>query len=485
LSQPPRIIVGHFSGAKTSDRIKSFLSSKKTLPCLVLLPEATQQGETTMADGNTNPGISPFSSIPAVALSPAEAREAPKTGGSQKKRSFNSSLIKFAWGIEIVGVSCGSVNAAYTTFGSNFPITFVGWLPAIPLAAIAATELLRVPFAQACIHKASIFVKALALVSLVGLSGLALENWIFGLERVVSIRLNNVTAARTEHIEAQSTYDQLINSDQRTASAGQEKKNEFDSRIGGLERQIKSTELSIAKADEAYRSNLQSIRETCLKTPMGDNCARDRSRDEDARYRSEKDRLMGQRDSLLHKLDAAHQQQQKSSVGSDQTAASITAAIQVAEQRLSEADMGLIHATESNQIYRLASMWFRVPPEKVSPEQFSAARWFFCVFGASLIAFAGSAAALIGSTRESSDKAGSTFGRRIYRALHVLVRRKPKVKVVVKTEEKVKTEYVDRELVKVIGVPVDPNSGQVVAPGKNGGLAVLDTPDFRRELKAA
>ena len=71
------------------------------------------------------------------------ASEAPSSG----------SLIYFAWLLEIVGVSCGAVSAAYTTFGEHFPAELLGWLPALPMVVIAAAELLRIPLAQAFGHK--------------------------------------------------------------------------------------------------------------------------------------------------------------------------------------------------------------------------------------------------------------------------------------------------------------------------------------------
>src|SRR5262249_42661590 len=43
-------------------------------------------------------------------------------------------LIVFAWAMEAVGVTRGIVNSTYTTFGENLPNTFVGYIPALPMA---------------------------------------------------------------------------------------------------------------------------------------------------------------------------------------------------------------------------------------------------------------------------------------------------------------------------------------------------------------
>ena len=54
-------------------------------------------------------------------------------------------LIIFAWAMEIVGVSGGIINSTYTTFGEDLPHTFVGYIPAVPMVALAVAELGRVP----------------------------------------------------------------------------------------------------------------------------------------------------------------------------------------------------------------------------------------------------------------------------------------------------------------------------------------------------
>jgi len=57
-------------------------------------------------------------------------------------------LIAFAWIMEGVGVSCGLVNSAYTTFGDDFPTTIIGYLPVIPMFALAVAEMGRIPLSS-------------------------------------------------------------------------------------------------------------------------------------------------------------------------------------------------------------------------------------------------------------------------------------------------------------------------------------------------
>jgi hypothetical protein len=62
-------------------------------------------------------------------------------------------LISFAWAIEIVGVTAGVFNSTYTTFGDELPTTFAGYIPAVPMVALAVAEVGRVPLASVIFHK--------------------------------------------------------------------------------------------------------------------------------------------------------------------------------------------------------------------------------------------------------------------------------------------------------------------------------------------
>lgn len=47
--------------------------------------------------------------------------------------------------MEAVGVTGGIINSTYTTFGENH--TFTGYIPAVPMIALAVAEFGRVPLA--------------------------------------------------------------------------------------------------------------------------------------------------------------------------------------------------------------------------------------------------------------------------------------------------------------------------------------------------
>jgi hypothetical protein len=59
-----------------------------------------------------------------------------------------SILITFAWAMEIVGVTGGALNSMYTTFGDDLPTNLTGYIPAVPMMALAVAELGRVPLAS-------------------------------------------------------------------------------------------------------------------------------------------------------------------------------------------------------------------------------------------------------------------------------------------------------------------------------------------------
>jgi hypothetical protein len=69
-------------------------------------------------------------------------------------------LIVFAWAMEAIGVAGGVINSTYTTFGADLPGTFAGYIPAVPMVAVAVAEFGRVPLASVIYDKHK-FMKAI------------------------------------------------------------------------------------------------------------------------------------------------------------------------------------------------------------------------------------------------------------------------------------------------------------------------------------
>src|SRR6516164_5463359 len=118
-------------------------------------------------------------------------------------------LILFAWVMEIVGVSGGIINSTYTTFGEDLPHTFVRYIPAVPMVALAVAELGRVPLASVVFHKHK-FMQVIAIIGIAALGYLAAENWTFGFERIVDIRLKSVNTANRKQSRADAELARLV-----------------------------------------------------------------------------------------------------------------------------------------------------------------------------------------------------------------------------------------------------------------------------------
>jgi hypothetical protein len=118
-------------------------------------------------------------------------------------------LIIFAWAMEAVGVTGGVINSTYTTFGEDLPKTFAGYIPAVPMVALAVAELGRVPLASVIYDKHK-FTQGIAILGILALGYVAVENWTFGFERIVDLRLKDVNAANQELSRAKEAHSTLL-----------------------------------------------------------------------------------------------------------------------------------------------------------------------------------------------------------------------------------------------------------------------------------
>src|SRR5215471_21103970 len=135
-------------------------------------------------------------------------------------------LIAFAWAMEIVGVTGGIINSTYTTFGEDLPTTFVGYIPAVPMVALAVAELGRVPLASVIFHKHKLM-QGIAILGILALGYLAVENWTFGFERIVDLRLKTVNTASREQSRVEDDLSALLNQRDQLARSGEQKRQEL------------------------------------------------------------------------------------------------------------------------------------------------------------------------------------------------------------------------------------------------------------------
>jgi hypothetical protein len=301
-------------------------------------------------------------------------------------------LIVFAWAMEAVGVTGGMINSTYTTFGEDLPKTFAGYLPAVPMVALAVAEFGRVPLASVVFHKHK-FMQVVAFVGIAALGYLAVENWTFGFERIVDLRLKSVNTASREQSRADAELATLVERRKKMTMTDSQKRDEL--RRGVDQRDARSAELTeqLSKEAEVHQRNLEAIREACRL--IKDKCIVPRSQAEDARYAAEVGRLSA--DLALQREESRQLQSQIDELVSKDASeiAGLDQKIDVAAASAEEARKSLRSATDGNQIYRLAASWFRVSTSDATVEQLATARWVFSTFSAIAVALAGSIAALV------------------------------------------------------------------------------------------
>ena len=367
-------------------------------------------------------------------------------------------LIVFAWMMELVGVSGGVINSTYTTFGSELPTTFAGYLPAVPMVALAVAELGRVPLASAFFLKHR-GVQLVAALGIACLSYIAVENWTFGFERIVDMRLAAVNGASRDQSRAETELAALIEIHRRTATNNSQKRAELRRGIDQRDISIAEVTTQLAKEGETYQRNLEAIREACRI--IRDKCMAPRSHAEDVRYTAavsglnvELDRLRSERKQLQSQIDGV--------VTADaETTADLDKKVGAAEFLVNETRQAFRKAVDGNQIYRLAASWYGVSTSEVSPEQFATARWVFATFSAIAVAVAGTVAALVYYARTRVPGAPSLIStllakiarsRRAYyaRKRRPLIREAPGPERVIYRDGKEPPVVIEKEVVRFI-----------------------------------
>jgi hypothetical protein len=301
-------------------------------------------------------------------------------------------LIAFAWAMEIVGVGCGLINSAYTTFPGELPNSIWGWVPAVPMVALAVAELGRVPLASVLYYKHK-FIQGIACLGIVALGFLATENWIFGFERIVDLRLKPLNTARAEVSRAEDELSALVDQGKRMTTSDGQKRDELRRGIGQRDESIAGLTAQLNKEAENHQKKIGEIRETCRI--IREKCIVSWSQAENARYSAEVGRLSAELARQRVERKELQSQIDKLVSSDNSNLAELHQKIGTAEQAVAEARKRLRSAADGNQIYRLAASWYGVSTSRVTEEQFATARWVFSTFSAIAVALAGSIAALV------------------------------------------------------------------------------------------
>jgi hypothetical protein len=341
-------------------------------------------------------------------------------------------LIIFAWSMEIVGVTAGVLNSIYTTYGEDFPSTLAGYIPVIPMAVLAVAELGRVPLASV-VYSRHMFIRGVALLGMLALSYLAVENWTFGFERIVDLRLKPVNVASRELSRSEAEISALLQQRKQNVDGSGAKRNELRRGIEQRNASIAELDAQASKQAEIHQRNLEGIREACRI--IKERCMVPRSQTEDERYQTEVAHLSEQRTQQLNdrkELQSQIDELVKTDAGN---VTDLDAKIAVATNAVSEARDAVRKAEDGNQIYRLAASWYRVSTANVTAEQFAAARWVFATFSAVAVSLAGGIAALVYYARRRVPGAPSFLGQlaakvaRARRAYYGRLRKPLKVEV--------------------------------------------------------
>jgi hypothetical protein len=333
----------------------------------------------------------------------------------EKQAGGGLSLITFAWAMEIMGVTGGAINSAYMTFGEELPSTIVGYVPAIPMVALAAAELGRVPLASA-FYSRYFLIQLVAITGIFSLGYIAIENWTFSFERIVDLRLRTVNVASRDVQLAISEALALREQQKQLRQSSEAKRNELRDGITQRNANIADLTQQLAKDADVHQKNLEGIREACRI--VRDKCIVPRSQEEDARYRevaqkraSEIEQYRGEQLRLQSEIDQL--------VKADAEAlAELGRKIATADALVNQRKKTFRSAADGNQIYRLAANWYHVSASDVTSEQFAVARWVFSTISAIAVALAGTVAALV-YYASNRDVAG---GSRLFKAISSLSR---------------------------------------------------------------
>jgi hypothetical protein len=282
-----------------------------------------------------------------------------------------------------------------------------GYIPAVPMVALAVAEFGRVPLASAIFNKYKL-IQGIAVVGIVALGYLAAENWTFGFERIVDLRLKSVNAASRELSRADADLAALVERRKQMTTADSQKRNELRRGIDQRNNSIVELSKQISQETELHQKNLEGIREACRI--VRDKCIVPRSQAEDSRYVAEVTRLSAdlalqreQSRQLQTQIDGLVSKDASELAGFDQKISSATALS-------GEARKSLRSAADGNPIYRLAANWYGVSTANVTPEQLATARWVFSTFSAFAVALAGSIAALVYYARNRIPGTPSSLG---------------------------------------------------------------------------
>jgi hypothetical protein len=205
-------------------------------------------------------------------------------------------LIIFAWGVECIAVVAGFVTAIVTTFPEGeLPESKWKWLWVLPMGMIGVAELGRIPLTSVLFYRHKVM-QTIALIGIIFLAGLAFENWMFGFERIVQLRLGPVNEAKSDFDDKNDRLATLTGERDNAAANDKEK-------LDNLQRQLDKISLLITKEDQNHSTIMEQISERCVK--IRERCMVPQQNEENHRYGEAKRSLEEQKTSLTKQIDQA------------------------------------------------------------------------------------------------------------------------------------------------------------------------------------
>jgi len=131
--------------------------------------------------------------------------------------------------------------------------------------------------------------QGIAILGLMALGYLAVENWTFGFERIVDLRLKTVNSASRELSRDEAYLAALLKRRKHIATTNGEKREELRRGVAQRDASIGELTAQLSREGEVHQENLERIREACRI--IKESCMVPRSQAEDSRYRDQVTRL--------------------------------------------------------------------------------------------------------------------------------------------------------------------------------------------------
>lgn len=365
--------------------------------------------------------------------------------------------IFFAWLIEICAVILGLVNAYMTSLDrANLPL-YKSILIAAPFAMIAVAELSRIPLVQLFFYARSYLIRITCLVAVVATAGLTIENFAFGIERLVNLRAEDVTTARKAQTAAEENQVRLVLLQEQSLGSIQGQREQLEASRDERTQEIERLNQQIAAVEDGRQKDVQQHTERCKTAGARCNSAPYLTTINDqanrqlaplhaalATQRSESNRIRAELETII-----VQERDIRNRAGQENRAA---------QNEVAKARQAVSHIVDDSQMHRIAAAAYGISPREVTDEQFGKVRAFFSLFSAIIISVMGTTLAI----GYYSEGRSLDYRVRLREARLHLVRARSKLYRGLRAFFARRRKRLIREMEKVVEVPVDREVERIV-----------------------